>query len=470
MARYIFQGTFRDGQGNIIPDGTVTVFNAGTTTASTLYTASSGGTSVNSVTSDDNGFFYFYIDSSDYAENSQFDITLSKSGYSDKTYEDVVVYGKGADGSAGAPGADGACVESVAWSTDDMVFTLDDASTVTLANAKVDLAGADGSSGRDFICSLAATVGSKALTVAIKGVDGNDPSATNIVSIPFRSATLTTGTPVTRDITSPLSIVLSSGSTLGFTAAVAGRIYVWAIDDEGTVVLGLSRTADIFSESNLISTTAEGGAGAADSATVMYSTAAQTNKACRCLGYVEITTGATAGEWDNAPSKVQNMGLGVHRTGDVIQVQYNQISAFAVGPPVSGIALDDSIPQSGEGGEFITLAITPTSATNKLIIEHSGHYGAGNINCLMVVALFQDNITNALASVTHSFGGTPNYGIAPMTLAHHMAAGTTVSTTFKIRAGTNTGDAVTINGVVDASGRGLGGVASTWLRITEVFA
>jgi len=132
MARYIFQGTFRDGQGNIIPDGTVTVFDAGTTTASTLYAVSSGGTSVNSVTSDDNGFFCFYVDSSDYSGGSQFDITLSKSGYSDKTYEDVVIYGKGVDGVS---------VESVAWSGDDMVFTLTDASTITLADAKVDLAG-----------------------------------------------------------------------------------------------------------------------------------------------------------------------------------------------------------------------------------------------------------------------------------------------------------------------------------------
>jgi hypothetical protein len=119
-----------------VPDGTVSVCDADTTTASTLYVASSGGTSVNSVTSDDNGFFYFYIDSSDYAENSQFDITLSKSGYSDKTYEDVVIYGKGVDG------VDGVSVESVAWSGDDMEFTLTDASTITLADAKVDLKGA----------------------------------------------------------------------------------------------------------------------------------------------------------------------------------------------------------------------------------------------------------------------------------------------------------------------------------------
>jgi len=103
---------------------------------------------------------------------------------------------------------------------------------------------------------IAATVGSKALTVSLKGSDGNAPSATNPVLIGFRSATLTAGNPVFRTVTAALSVVLSSGSTLGFTAALAGRLYVWAIDNAGTVELALSRTADIFPESNLVTTTA----------------------------------------------------------------------------------------------------------------------------------------------------------------------------------------------------------------------
>lgn len=465
MARYIFQGTFRDGQGNVVSDGTISVYDAGTTTASTLYAASSGGTSVSSVDSDSNGFFYFYIDSSDYAENSQFDITLSKSGYSDKTYEDVVVYGKGADGSDGADGADGACVESVAWSGNDMVFTLDDTSTVTLANAKVDLAGADGTDGTnggDFICSISATVGSKALTVAIKGVDGNDPSATNIVSVPFRSSTLTTGTPVTRDITSALSVVLSSGSTLGFTAALAGRIYVWAIDNAGTVEMALSRTADIFQESNVVSTTAEGGAGAADSASVMYSATARTDLACRLLGYIEITTGATAGEWDNAPTKIQVMGRGIHRTGDIVQVQSTQTGATASG--TTAVVWDDSIPQISEGDLYFSQAITPTSALNKLRIEAT-IWWANATNDTSIMALFQDATVNALAA---NDGMQSNISIpSHMHIDHTMTAGTVNATTFYIRAGSVSGTFI-LNGL--NTGRKLGGVHTSNLTITEVFA
>lgn len=54
-------------------------------------------------------------------------------------------------GIQGLTGADGACVESVAFVGNDMVFTLDDASTVTLTNAKTDLKGDTGSTGAKIV-------------------------------------------------------------------------------------------------------------------------------------------------------------------------------------------------------------------------------------------------------------------------------------------------------------------------------
>ena len=149
--------------------------------------------------------------------------------------------------------------------------------------------------------SFTATVGSKALTVALKGIDGNAPSATNPITIAFRSATATSSVLVLRTVTSATSVVLSSGSTLGFGAGATGKICVWAIDYAGTVELALSRRVN-WSATELVSTTAEGGTGAADSATTLYSTTARTNVACRLLGNITIQTGGTAGEWDNAPT------------------------------------------------------------------------------------------------------------------------------------------------------------------------
>ena len=308
--------------------------------------------------------------------------------------------------------------------------------------------------------SFAATAGSKALTVALKGEDGNDPSATNPVTIVFRDETLTTGTPNIRTVTAATSVVLSSGSTLGFTAAAAGRLYVWAIDNAGTVELALSRTADIFPESNLVSTTAEGGAGAADSAIVMYSTTARTNVACRCIGYIEITTGATAGEWDNNPTKIQVMGPGVKRTGDVVQVVNYQTGANATG--TTRIPQDTTIPQITEGDEYMTKAITPTSAVNRLIIDVVFCSSCVSPQAI-IVALFMDAVANALSAAA---GNCPAIGYPEVTpLRHSMVAGTVSAITFRVHAGTNATETITFN-----AGGLFGGVSASSITITEVMA
>jgi hypothetical protein len=148
------------------------------------------------------------------------------------------------------------------------------------------------------IQSLTATVAANALTVTL-----------NPAVLDFRSTTLTTGVPVSRTIPSAISIVVSSGSTLGTVSAVQSRIVVLALDNAGTVelaVVNISGGNDL-TETGLISTTAEGGSGTADSASVIYSNTARTNVAYRVVGYVESTQ-ATAGTWASTPSTVQGYG------------------------------------------------------------------------------------------------------------------------------------------------------------------
>jgi hypothetical protein len=145
---------------------------------------------------------------------------------------------------------------------------------------------------------ITASVAANALTVTL--------SAT---TLDFRSATLTSGTVVSRVISSPISVVVSSGSTLGTVSAVQSRIVVLALDNAGTVelaVVNISGGNDL-TETGLISTTAEGGAGAADSASTVYSTTARTNLAYRVVGYIESTQ-ATAGTWATTPSTIQGCG------------------------------------------------------------------------------------------------------------------------------------------------------------------
>jgi hypothetical protein len=92
-------------------------------------------------------------------------------------------------------------------------------------------------------------------------------------------------------------------------SATQSRIVVLAIDNAGTVELAVVNIAggNDLTETGVISTTAEGGAGAADSNNVIYSNVARTNVAYRVVGYIESTQ-ATAGTWATAPSTIQGCG------------------------------------------------------------------------------------------------------------------------------------------------------------------
>lgn len=95
MSRYQYPasglGFTVDQNGKVIQSATVSVFLAGTTTPASIYTASSGGTAVNSISSNStNGSFVFYVDSSDYTPSTQkFDIQISKTNYQTITLSKV---------------------------------------------------------------------------------------------------------------------------------------------------------------------------------------------------------------------------------------------------------------------------------------------------------------------------------------------------------------------------------------------
>lgn len=149
---------------------------------------------------------------------------------------------------------------------------------------------------------LSATVGSNALTIALKQADGStDPSTADAaVRILFRSATLTTGASILRTVTSAVSLVVPDTATLGTTSAVEELLYVYAIDNAGTVELAVSLSPR-FRASEVVSTTAIGTG--SDDGDTLYSTSARSNVACRLIGTIRIEE-ATAGTWATAPVMV----------------------------------------------------------------------------------------------------------------------------------------------------------------------
>ena len=142
-----------------------------------------------------------------------------------------------------------------------------------------------------------------------------------------------------------------------------------------------------------------------------------------------------------------------------------QVATYATGALATGlttIPFDTSIPEKTEGTEFMTLAITPSSATNTLIIQVTLQI-AFSASDWTTVALFQDSTTNALAATTANIQA--GFGL-PQTFNYKMTAGTTSSTTFKVRAGAGSAGTVTVNGTAGAAR--LGGVMASTMTIYEV--
>lgn len=317
--------------------------------------------------------------------------------------------------------------------------------------------------------SLHATVVGNALTFWLKTAGGAAPSATDPVRVTFRNTTDADGTLVTRTVTAAIVLTFSSGSTMGMTSAVAGRIWVGLIDNAGSVEICAWNPYNTSSQNSLkaftpntdVTTTAEG-SGTATSAHVLYSTNARSAVPFVLLGYIEITE-ASAGVWATAPTVIQTYRDGMRKTGDILQAPYMPVTAMSTG--TTTIPYDDTIPQNTEGDQYISLAMTPVSAVNVLRFR-GALYGAHTSGAHFVAALFQDSTANALAIGTHYTVTAAAEIEIPVT--HRMLAGTTSSTTFKIRAGSDAAGTFTLNGAGGA--RKYGGVLTSFLEIEEVMA
>lgn len=147
----------------------------------------------------------------------------------------------------------------------------------------------------------------------------------------------------------------------------------------------------------------------------------------------------------------------------VRQVISNTVTAVATGTTV--LPHDDTIPQNTEGDQYMSLSITPKSATSKLIIDVTWN-GSYSINSQVTAALFQDTTANALAAVSSEVI-TGNQTMLNLKIQYVMTSNTTSATTFKVRAGgTGIGSTTTFNGRNGA--RIMGGVMTSSIIITEI--
>jgi len=145
----------------------------------------------------------------------------------------------------------------------------------------------------------------------------------------------------------------------------------------------------------------------------------------------------------------------------IVQSVYVDSAAYQTGTVV--LPLDNTTPQNTEGDEYETVTITPKSATNKLIIECEALLTTTASGNWMTMALFQDSTADALRA-SAAYTPTANSGTW-VTLRYEMTAGTTSSTTFKIRAG---GNAAGTTGWGGAGGGLFNSNLGQFLKVTEV--
>ncbi len=150
--------------------------------------------------------------------------------------------------------------------------------------------------------------------------------------------------------------------------------------------------------------------------------------------------------------------------GTIVQVVNTNFTAVSSG--TTTIPHDDTIPQNGEGVEFMTQAITPKSTSNTLILSVT-LMCAYSVASFLTVALFQDSTANALAAVDEYIGD--NTGTTTLHLQHSLTAGTVSSTTFKIRAGGGSAGTIAFNGA-GAGQRLFGAITKSNITIYEVKA
>jgi len=165
-----------------------------------------------------------------------------------------------------------------------------------------------------------------------------------------------------------------------------------------------------------------------------------------------VSTGVTFPD-----STTQTTAAGANST--VVQIKNYQTGAYA--STTTKTPNDDTIPQITEGAEFMNLAFTPTSATNRLMIEIVVNTTYQQTN-LITIALFLNTTANSIAAVG-------NYQVAnhPTSTGfnHNMVAGSTSELTFRVRCGANGTDRLDFNGAYGSRKRG--GVAASGITITE---
>lgn len=153
----------------------------------------------------------------------------------------------------------------------------------------------------------------------------------------------------------------------------------------------------------------------------------------------------------------------VKLTGDTVQVVSSYLGTYTSG--TATISGGNTIPQIGNGTQFLSATITPTKATSRLRVQVILQCGA-SIATGVISAAFRDSTANAIGA---GYNFTPSANVpSPIAFECEVVAGSTAATTFTVRAGPTAAATLGVNGLAGA--QALGGVWYSSLVVTEIAA
>ena len=289
--------------------------------------------------------------------------------------------------------------------------------------------GPPGDVGDVSVTSVAGRTGDVTLTKGDVGLANVDNTAD--ASKPVSTAQAAADTAVGNAAATALSTHAAATSSVHGISAFGATLVDDASASEARTTLGLGTAA-----------TAATGDFAAASHTHTLSNLTQSG----------ATTGQVA-QWNGTAWVPATAG------SSVMKPRWN--SSTTSGSTTVTIPLDNTIPQSSEGIELITLAaVTPSSASNTIAVELSVILSPSSLST-PIIALFLDSNTNASAATYHSI----NTGYANIVRTCFLIPSWSGSKDIKIRIGAQAG---TLHWNKSTTTDLMGGVSSTVLVATEL--
>lgn len=151
-------------------------------------------------------------------------------------------------------------------------------------------------------------------------------------------------------------------------------------------------------------------------------------------------------------------------SGGGLLVQYVETVLGTVATGTTLIPIDNTIPQSNEGNQYLSVSITPKTIGNQLFVSVLLNVCHTIADTYAITALFKNDDVNALAT---GFISLPNANRAHMmTFNYSMIVTSLNAITFKVRAGGSVAGTLTVNGVNSTAF--FGGTLQSRIRVTEL--